>query len=1051
MNLVRFALRRPITVVVLVLTVALGAVAALSSMARDIFPSLGVPTIYVAQPYGGMDPAQMEGSLTYFYEYHFLYITGIEHVESKSIQGAAVMKLQFHPGTDMSQAMSETVAYVNRARAFMPAGTVPPFVMRFDAGSVPVGYLVFSTDNPGRTLGQMQDLALNVVRPMFATLPGVSAPPPFGGSARTVVVSVDPARLRSYDLSPHDVVAAVTRANALSPSGNLTLGDQYPIVPVNAVVRDIHDLESVPLRVRDGRAAYLRDVATVADASDIVTSYALANGKRTVYIPVTKRADASTMSVVGLVRDSIPRFQAALPEDVQVSYEFDQSPVVQHAISDVVREGVLGAILSSLTVLLFLREWRSASIVVATIPLSLLASCLALWLTGQTINLMTLGGLALAIGILVDEATVTIENFHVHLARGASVPRAASDATVETVVPRLLAMLCIVAVFVPAFLMTGAPRSLFLPLALAVAFAMVASYLLSSTLVPVLLIWALRSAPHTAADDPFARIRTSFRNLSDRLTRRARSVTAVYLLLAAALVLGAGSTLGTEIFPKTDSGQLALRFRAASGTRVERTEAIAREILDLVAAEAGADSVQMTIGLVGVHASNYPVNLIHLWNAGPEEGWLAFQFRKGIAVEPLKDRLRAVFARSLPEVAFSFEPSDIVSRVMSFGSSTPIEIAVTGSDLEVDRAFAERIRAKMEKVPGLRDIAFAQALDYPTVQVRLNRERAGLLGVQVDDVTRSLVAATASSRFTVANFWTDPNSGVSYNVQVQVPQSSTSSLEDLRNIPVGGSGAGAVLLRNVAEVSPSTAVETYERYNMARTVSLTANLQGLDLGTAAARIRQVLAEVGAPPPKTAVSVRGQSVVLQDLSAAFAKGLLAAVLAIFLMLAANFQSFACAFVVLSSIPSVLAGVATMLAVTGTTLNIQSAVGAIMSLGVAVANAILFVTFAEQQRSVHGDARLAAVRAVGDRFRPILMTSCAMTAGMLPMALGLGEGGSQAAPLGRAVVGGLVAATATTLLVLPGVFALVRRRAATGSPSLDPDDLPSTIPSATGVPS
>ncbi|MCX6905445.1 MAG: efflux RND transporter permease subunit, partial [Verrucomicrobia bacterium] len=479
MNLVTSAMRRPLTVVVAVIAVGLGALLALQKMPRDIFPTLGIPTIHVTQPYGGMDPAQMEGYLTYYYEYHFLYITGIEHVESKSIQGAALLKLQFHPGTDMSQAMSETVAYVNRARAFMPPGTVPPFVTRFDAGSVPVGNLVFSSTS--RTVGEMQDLALNRVRPLFATLPGVSAPPPFGGSARSIVINLKPERLRSFNMSPDEVVAAITAANLISPSGNMPIRGKYPMVPLNSVARNIKDLEGVPIRTGTFPTVFLRDVGQVVDGSDIVTSYALVNGRRTVYIPVTKRSTASTLSVVSLVKGNLARFQSVLPPDVKISYEFDQSPYVTRAISGLTMEGALGAVLTGLMVLLFLRDWRSAFIVVINIPLSLMGAVLALWLTKQTINIMTLGGLALAVGILVDEATVCIENVHTHLLRGRSIGRAALDATTETIVPRFLAMLCILAIFSPTLFMEGAARAMFLPLSLAVGFAMVTSYVLSST------------------------------------------------------------------------------------------------------------------------------------------------------------------------------------------------------------------------------------------------------------------------------------------------------------------------------------------------------------------------------------------------------------------------------------------------------------------------------------------------------------------------------------------------------------------------------------------
>jgi multidrug efflux pump subunit AcrB len=1055
MNLVQAALRRPYTVLVLVIAVALGAWVALQRMTRDIFPPLGIPTIYVAQPFGGMDPAQMEGYLTYYYEYHFLYITGIEHVESKSIQGASLMKLQFHPGTDMSQALSEVISYVNRARAFMPPGTVPPFIMRFDAGSVPVGYLVFSSES--RSVGQMQDAALNLVRPLFATLPGVSAPPPFGGSARTILVNVKPDRLRACNLSPDDVVQAIAQANIISPSGNMNLGESYPIVPINSVVRNIKDLENVALRTTGTEAVYVRDIATVEDGSDITTSYALVNGRRTVYIPVTKRADASTLSVVNLVKKNIPKFQGVLPDDVKVSYEFDQSPVVLLAIKDLAREGALGAVLTGLMVLLFLRDWRTALIVVVNIPLSLLASTFALWLTGQNINLMTLGGLALAVGILVDEATVTIENIHTHLSRGSPLARAARDATLETAIPRLLAMLCIVAVFTPAFFMIGAAKALFVPLSLAVGFAMLASYLLSSSLVPILSIWLLRahaplspiapgpakdgSTPPEARQKAFARFQSAYVRWAQRGLRFRWPLLLAYVAVTGVIIVIAGKQhLGIEIFPRVDTGQMALRLRAPAGTKVETTEQIALRALGLIQREAGSNQVAITMGLVGVHAPNYPINLIHLWNAGPEEAWLAVQLKPGAAIRInwLEERLRSVFAAELPEARVSFEPNDIINRVMSFGSSTPIEIAVSGPSLAVNREHAQKLYAKLKALPALRDVQFVQTLDFPTVDVSVDRERAGLLGVKVADVTRSLVAATTSSRFTVANFWADPNTGVSYNLQVQIPQSRTTTLEDLKNTPVNAGGGRSLLLRNVAGVAPGTAVGQYERYNMARVVSLTANIHGSDLGGVTRQIARAIAEAGAVPPKTSVAIRGQVVPLQELLRGFSSGLLTAVVVIFLLLAANFQSFRLSLAVLTTLPAVIAGIVLTLWLTGTTLNIQSAIGGIMAVGVAVANAILLVTFAERSRRGGATATDAALEASRSRLRPILMTSLAMSAGMLPMAVGFGRASAQTAPLARAVIGGLAFATVATLLVLPASFAMLQSAAHRRSSSLDPEE-------------
>jgi multidrug efflux pump subunit AcrB len=1044
MNLVQPAMRRPLTVIVIVLAVVLGAVMALRKMARDIFPTLGIPTIYVAQPYGGMDPAQMEGFLTYYYEYHFLYITGIEHVESKSIQGNAIIKLQFYPGTDMSQAMSETVAYVNRARAFMPPGTVPPFITRFDAGSVPVGNLVFSSET--RSVGEMQDAALNLVRPLFATLPGVSAPPPFGGSARSIVVNIKPERLRAYNMTPDEVVSALTAANTISPSGNMPIGKKYPMVPVNSVVKNIKDLESVPIRTGVYPAVFLRDLGTVQDASDIVTSFALVNGRRTVYIPVTKRADASTLAVVDLVKKNLPKFQSVLPPDVKVSYEFDQSPYVTRAIAGLTMEGTLGALLTGLVILLFLRDWRSSLVVVLNIPLALMGAILALWITGQTVNIMTLGGLALAIGILVDMSTVVIENIHTHLARGEPIARSVAESGKEVALPLLVAMLCVLAVFVPSFFMQGAAKAMFIPLSLAVGFSMVGSYLLASTFVPVIFTWIIRAHGENEGAHPkhrlfsFARFQNSYKTSLQKIIGFRWLVVGAYLLASGLVIVFIGRQLGTEIFPRVDAGQLQLRLRAPTGTQVTGTEEIALQVLDIIKKEAGSENVSVTLGFVGVHAPSYPINLIYLWNGGSEEGVLQVQLKSGtkIGVEELKERLRKRFAQQLPDVSFSFEPSDIASRVMSLGASTPIEIAVSGPNLTADREFAEKIKDRLQKIPTLRDVQFGQSLDYPTVEVDVNRERAGIMGVKMSEVSRSLVAATSSSRFVVPNYWADPNSGVAYQIQVQVPQTNMNSMEEAQNLPVSFRDGKAILLRNIAKVREGTTVGQYERYNMQRMITVTANVTDTDLGTVTKQVTAALKEVGAPPPKVSVALRGQVVPMQQMFEGLQTGLLLAIVVIFLLLMANFESIKLAFIVVSTLPAVIAGVVLSLWLTHTTLNIQSFMGAIMSVGVAVANAILLVTFAERGRVTGGTSSDSAVEGAQSRLRPILMTSLAMIAGMIPMALGLGEGGEQTAPLGRAVVGGLAAATIATLLVLPSVYAIVRGQASAHSASLDPND-------------
>jgi multidrug efflux pump subunit AcrB len=1032
MSLPRFALRHPWTVIVIVVAILLGAWQAKEKMARDVFPTLGIPTIYVAQPYGGMDPLQMEGYLTYYYEYHVLYIAGIEHVESKNIQGASIMKLQFHPGTDMSAALSETIAYVNRARSFMPLGTPGAFVTRFDAGSVPVGNLVFSTENPARTVGQMQDAALNMVRPLFATLPGVSAPPPFGGSARTILINVKPDRLRAYSLSPDDIVAAMTAANTISPSGNLALPNSFPIVPTNAVVKNIQDLAAVPVKVTDQGAVYVRDIGEVSDGSDMTYSIAMVNGKRTVYMPVTKRSDASTLSVVELVKQNLPKFKAACPEDINVTFEFDQSPWIIRAIRDLVKEGILGAALTGLMVLLFLRDLRSAFIVVLNIPLAIAAAVLALWIGGYTINLMTLGGLALAVGILVDEATVEIENIHRHMKQGGgrSLARLVLDASEETIGPRSLSMLCVLAVFVPSFFMTGAAKALFLPLSLAVGFSMIASYLLSSTLVPILNIWWHSKPPTETKAKPAGESALRWIFLPSLATR--------FILVPAYLggVVFAISILlpfiGTEIFPQIDAGQLQLRLRAPTATRLETTEQIALRTLAIIGEETGPDKVAISMGLVGVHAPNYPVNLIYQWNSGPEEAILQIQLKdgSGVAISPLREKLRARLAAEFPQVLFSFEPADIVSRVMALGSPTPIEVAVSGKDFAASRAHAELLKTKLAELKDLRDVQFSQTLDYPSVDVQIDRERAGLLGVKMSDATRSLVAATASSRFTVPNFWADTKTGVSYSLQVQVPQTLMKGLEDLRNLPVTAQNRPPVPLRNIAKISEGSVIGQYDRYNMARTVSITANLHDQPLGVIAKQVEKVIAANPAPAG-VSVTLRGQVPPLKELQSGLQTGLLIAIVTIFLLLVANFQSVRLALMVLTSIPAALLGVVLALMLTGTTLNLQSFMGAIMSVGVAVANAILLVTFAHRAQLTGLSKRDAALESATTRLRPILMTTLAMIAGMIPMALAR----SQTSPLAIATIGGLALATVATLLVLPAVYALLASKTAKTA-SLEP---------------
>ena len=1039
MRLVLASLSRPLTVVVALIAVLLCGVLALRRMPVNIFPQVGDPAIYVAQPYAGMDPAQMEGYLTFYFEYHFLYITGIDHVESKSIQGAALMKLVFHQGTNMAQAMAETIGYVNRARSFMPPGTVPPFVTRFDAGSVAVGQLIFSS--AARSQGELQDFAINRVRPLFATLPGVSASPPFGGNQRTIVITLDPDKLRQYRVSPDDAIAAVSKSTLVMPSGNMYTGKVERIARTNAALGgDLSELLSTPIRLGSGTSVYLRDIGTIESGTDIITAYAHVNGKRTVYIPVTKRSDASTLDVIDAVKAAIPTFKKAVPDDVDVRLEFDQSPFVTNSIRGLVFEALLGALLTGLMVLLFLRDWRSALIVVMNIPFALLAGLVLLWATGQSINIMTLGGLALAVGVLVDEATVEIENIHTRMLPGVSRARAVLEACSRTAMARLLSMLCILAVFVPAFFMVGIGRQLFIPLSLAVAFSMIASYLLSSSLVPVFSIWLMKQGHRGEESEGFfGRIRSFYQRTLNSTLRFRIPLVACYLVATIALVWILLPVLGTEIFPNSNAGLLRIRLRAPTGTRIEETERIVLRALDVINREASANNIAITSDFVGVVPSSYPVNLIHLFTSGPQEAIIQIALKPGVpGGEALREKLREGFKRQLPETRVSFEAGDIVSQVMSFGSPTPIEVAVQGAGLQEDYRYAQQLQTQLGQLPFLRDLQFAQAPDFPTLDIDIDRDRAGQLGLTMADVVGSVVPATSSSRFTQPNYWRDPKSGNAFQIQLQIPQNRMQSVKSVGEIPVMRSDARPTRLTDVATFKLGVMPGLIERFNGQHVVSLTANIHGLTLGEAAGKVNQALSKVAAPPRGVSVVLRGEIPPLQQTLSGLRIGLLLAVLVIFLLLSANFQSVRLALAIVLTIPATLCGVLSMLLITGTTLNVQSFMGAIMAIGIAVANSIVLVTFSERARHDGSKTLEAAQEGAVSRLRAVLMTAAAMIFGMVPMAIGFGEGGSQTAPLARAVIGGLIASTLTTLIVLPSIYAILQRKVSSTSVSLNPMD-------------
>jgi len=1038
MKLIVAALRHPITILVSVIAIVFFSWLSIRNAKIDIFPKLGLPTVYVAQPYGGLSPEQMEGFVTSYYEYHFLYITGVKYVESKSIQGAALIKIEFNEGTDMSQAMAEVVGYVNRSRAFMPPGTVPPFITRFDAGSVPVGQLVFSSET--RSLGEISDLALFKVRPMFSTLPGVSAPPPFGGNQKTVLITVDPDKIRSYHLTPDQVVQTILKSNSISPAGNIRIGDSTYITPQNSVIESLQDLQNTPLETGPGPTVFVNDIAAVSFGSDVTSSYALINGKRSVYIPVTKRADASTWDVVQRVKAALPDMQAAIPEDIKVSYEFDQSGYVINALKNLLYEGGLGAILTGLMVLLFLGDRRGALIVIMTIPLALLASATLLVLFGQTINIMTLGGLALSVGILVDESTVTIENIHRHLEMGKSKARAIADASKEIALPKLLILLSILAVFVPSLFMTGVPKAMFLPLSMAVGFAMIASFILSQTFVPVVSNWIMKhhltEREKHSSNNFFNRIKAKYIKAGERIKGGA-VFTILFILVSIGSTVLLFSFTGTELFPKTDTGLTQIRLRLPVGSRLERTEDATRKLLAKVNDIAGKENVVITSAFIGTQPSSFPVNYIHLWTSGPHESVTKIKLKVGaIAMEDFKDRIRKTIKKEIPNAMISFEPGDLSEQVLNLGSTNPIEIAVVNRNLDDGKKTALQLVQQLKTIPSLRDVQIATPLDYPAIKIDVDRVRAGQLNLTADQVARSAVAATSSSRFTAPSYWLDKTTGTAYIVQVQYPEYRMNSTAQLEMIPVAAANGNVHLLSEVASWKKISMPGEYDRLNQQRYIAITANVQGEDLGGAFKKVNGIIKNT-AIPKGSKILLLGQPELLQQTLTSLQFGLLIAIVVCFLIMTIFFQSFRIAFIALSILPAVIAGSLLLLLITGQIMNIQSYMGSIMAIGVAIANAVLFITSAEQLRRA-GNITDAHFKAAETRMRPILMTTLAMIAGMLPMALGLGEGGDQTAPLGIAVIGGLIFSAFSVLFFLPHIYHWVTGERKYAAASMDPDD-------------
>ncbi|GAB4040214.1 efflux RND transporter permease subunit [Spirosoma gilvum] len=1087
MDLIRAALRKPISILVIVASLFYFGIGAVRTIKIDIFPNLNLPVIYISQPFGGYTPDQMESFFGKQYVNLLLYVSGVKSIETKNIQGITLLKLSFYEGTNMAQAAAEVSAYSNRAQASFPPGSQPPFILRFDASTLPVGQLVLSS--PQRTNNELQDLANVYIRSGFTSVPGLVSPAPFGGNARSIVIKADPELLRAHNLTPDQLVAALRINNTATPAGNVRVGDYNYFTPANTTVRNIEDFGNIPLYTGTVQNLYLKDVATIEDGADITQGYVLVNGKRSVYLPITKSADASTWEVVQNLKAALPRFQALLPEDVKLTYTFDQSVYVINAVKSLMTEGAIGAILTGLMVLLFLGDVRGALIVIITIPTCIISGVLFLSLFGQTINIMTLSGLSLAIGILVDESTVTIENIHQHLDMGKPKALAIWDACKEIAFSKLLILFCILAVFAPAFTMTGIPGALFLPLALAIGFSMITSYLMAQTLVPVLANWMMKEHGHVSNGKApkrkgrklfkfkhavvstngngynekeallrskealaeredmdndgkisyFERLRSRFTRFIRRILPYRKVIVTTYILGSMAIVVLLITNIGRDVLPKVAGHQFQVRLRNPDGTRLEKTEATMLKTIDVLKKMVGKENIEITSAMVGMHGAQFSTSPIYLFMAGPQEGVLQVSLKEDYDVEldELKDRFRASMKKALPDVKLSFEPIELTDKILSQGSPTPIEVKLSGKNKKQNEEYANKVIAKLNKIRYLRDVQIGQATKYPTINVNIDRTRAAQLGTDISAISRSLIAATSSSRYTEKSVWIDPKSSQTYTVQVQVPENRMTSINDLGEIPVLPN-TNRPVLSDVATLQKGTAYGENDNIGAIPVLSVTANLNDIDLGTAARDVQKAIDSLGELPRGLTIKMQGLTQVLIDTLDSLQTGLLTAIVVIFLMLAANFQSFKVSLVVLCTVPAVLVGSLVLLMLTGSTLNLQSYMGMIMSVGVSISNAVLMVTNAEELRMRNGNALLSAREAASIRIRPILMTSVAMVVGMIPMASGLGEGGSQAAPLGRAVIGGLIASTFAALFILPLAFAWVQEKTSTESVSLDPED-------------
>lgn len=1045
--LVRIALTRPLTFIVMaILIFALGLLSVLR-MPVDIFPRIGVPVIAAAWTYGGLSPEDMAGRIINPFERVLTTtVNDIDRIESQSLNGIAVVRIYFQPDVDIRTATAQVTSISQTILRQLPPGATPPVIVNYDASTVPIVQVALAGE--GLSEQQLYDLGANQIRPHLVTVPGVAMPFPFGGRQRQIQIDIDPEALRSRGLSAGDVAAAITAQTQIRPAGFAKIGGLQYNVRLNNAPGSVEQLNNLPVKVVDGATIFMRDIAQVRDGSPPQTNIVQVDGQRSALMTALKSGAASTLTIVDTIRNRLPAITEGLPENLRVELIGDQSVLVKAAVSAVAYSGILAAVLTSMLILLFLGSWRSTIIIVTTIPLATLGALFALGVTGNTLNIMTLGGLALAIGILVDDATVTIENINWHLEKGKPVLKSIMDGAAQIVTPAFVAVTCICIVFVPMFFLPGVAGYLFVPMALAVIFAMIASFILSRTLIPTMAMYLLR--PHQQEEvgkrafsrNPLIRFqhrfsvwfnywRDRFGSLLSRILvhRTIFMPTFLAVMLASLLLI---PTLGRDFFPTVDAGQITLHVRAPAGTRIEDSSVLFSRVQERVRELIPAEEITSMVANFGL--SSAPLNVVYnnSGTVGPHEGDILITL--GRDRSPTEDHvatLRRELPKSFPGIDFAFLPADITSQILNFGSPAPIDIQISGRNLAVNEEYAEKLLQRVRTVPGLADARIQQSSRSPQINVDIDRARIAQYGLTQNDVTRNLATALAGTQQTAPVYWLNQENGVSYPVVAQVPEIQVDSLAALESLPITAAEGEAQTLGGLGHITRDTTLSVVSRSNIQPVINLYATTQGRDLGAVVGDVQRVIADLENERPKGAnVTIAGQFETMNQAFSGLALGLVGAILLIYLIIVVNFQSWIDPLVIIGALPAALAGIVWMLFLTGTTISVPALTGAILCMGVATSNSILVVSFARERLAETGDAIQAALDAAAVRFRPVIMTALAVIIGMAPMAIGIGEGAEQNAPLGRAVIGGLIFATVATLLFVPALFSLAHRK---GGPS------------------